>query len=260
MTDVFAPRLSALDEERFGVRTAKAMLIRPDHVAAFLDFCRDQRVEFAIVRCPTREVAVVQSLESHGFFLTDTLVYYQRDLLRTPIPTGASRTGVRPARPEEAAAVGAVAAAAFKGYFGHYHADPRLDPAACDAVYADWAARSCTSPEAADVVLVADVDGAIGGFAVMKQIAPDTGDGLLFGVVPAARGRGVYRSLLIGALRWCEARNTREMITSTQITNVVPQRVWAGLGFVMSHAYYTLHKWFDSHAADGRGSRIAADG
>ena len=95
------------------------------------------------------------------------------------------------------------------------------------------------------MVLVADVDGAIGGFAVMKLVSPDTGDGLLFGVIPAARGRGVYRSLLVGSLHWCRTQGAREMITSTQITNVVPQQVWAGLGFVMSHAYYTLHKWFD---------------
>lgn len=246
MTDEFAPRLSPLDEQRFGARTAKATLSRPDEVTALLDFCRDREAALAIARCPTREIAVAQVLESHGFFLTDTLVYYRRDLAGAPIPDDAAGADIRVARPEEAGAVGAAAAAAFRGYFGHYHADPRLDPAAADAVYADWAARSCASHETAGAVLVADADGAIGGFAVMKMVSATTGDGLLYGVAPAARGRGLYRSLLIGSLRWCLLQNAREMITSTQITNLVPQQVWASLGFVMSHAYYTLHKWFDS--------------
>lgn len=257
MTDFYAPRLSALDEDRFGARTAKAIVSAPAHIDDFRRFCREQAVEFAIVRCPTRELAVVQSLESHGFFLTDTLVYYRRDLTASPIPPDAGQTLIRPARPEEAEDVGAAAAAAFRGYFGHYHADPRLDVAASDGVYADWAARACLSREVADEVLIATDGDVITGLAAMRMVTTDTGDGVLFGVTPSSRGKGVYRSLLIHALHWCRARKAKEMITSTQITNVVPQKVWAGLGFSMSHSYYTFHKWFDAGEA-GREPRASS--
>jgi len=184
-------------------------------------------------------------MERSGFQLMDTLIYYRRDLQKTPVPADEGTALIRPIHPGDEAAVVAIAVEAFQGYFGHYHADPRLDRAQCDAVYTSWAKRSATSRKVADEVLVAELDGRIAGFATLRLNSADEGEGVLFGVAPFAQGRGIYRSFMVRSMQWCADHRRRYMIVSTQITNLAVQKVWVRLGFEPSHAYYTFHKWYD---------------
>jgi len=154
------------------------------------------------------------------------------------------QAAVRTIAPGDASPVRAIAAAAFSGYGGHYHADPRLDDEQCDEVYADWAERSCVSKDVADEVLVAELDGQIVGFVTMRFNSDDEAEVVLNGVAPPAQGRGVYRSLMIRAMDLCASRGRTRIVISTQLTNVVVQKVWTRLGFELTSAYYTFHKWF----------------
>ncbi len=237
--------LSAIDEERFGIRAARAMGVTRDTLPALLDFCRTQEVKFLIARCPASELAAAQAMETHGFILTDTLVYYARNLVKSPIPTDTGEVPVRPIRPGEEEQVKSIAAESFQGYFGHYHADPRLDRAKCDETYTSWAVRSCVSHDVADEVLVADDNGKLLGFATLRLNTAEEGEGVLFGVAPAAQGRGIYRSFMVRSMQWFLAQGRTRQVVSTQITNVAVQKVWTRVGFELSHAYYTFHKWFD---------------
>ncbi len=241
--------LSAIDEERFGVRTARASQVTLDNLPTVLDFCQANNVEFLIARCLVSELAAAQAMEKKGFILTDTLVYYARALTRMPVPSDTSEITVRPVRPGEEEQVRIVAARSFQGYFSHYHADPRLDRTKCDEVYASWAMRSCTSREVADEVLVAVDGGSILGFATLRINSQKSkeGEGVLFGVDPSAQWRRVYiyRSFMIRSMEWFLERGCTRQVMSTQITNTVVQKVWTQLGFEPSHAYYTFHKWFD---------------
>lgn len=237
--------LSPIDGERFGISVARASVVAPDALASVNDFCRENGVNLLIARCPASELRTAQAMERDGFSLMDTLVYYARNLKKTPIPSDIGTVPVRPARPGEAEAVERVAAESFRGYFGHYHADGRLPRKQCDQVYTSWAVRSCTSRDVADEVLVAERDANIVGFATLRLNSPEEGDGVLFGVDPSAQGHGIYRSLMIHGMEWCVSKGATRMVTSTQINNVAVQKVWARLGFEPSHAYYTFHKWFD---------------
>ena len=69
-----------------------------------------------------------------------------------------------------------MATEAFRGYYGHCHADQRLDRAKCDEVYRDWALRSCLSRDVADQVLVAVLDGSIVGFGDLRLNTPEEGE------------------------------------------------------------------------------------
>jgi GNAT superfamily N-acetyltransferase len=120
-----------------------------------------------------------------------------------------------------------------------------LDPVKCDEAYISWALRSCVSREAADEVLVADSSGRIVGFATLRMNNSEEAEGVLFCVASSAQRRGIYRSLMIHGMEWCMSKAAKRMIVSTQITNVAVQKVWIRLGFEPSHAWYTLHKWFD---------------
>jgi len=237
--------LSAIDQDRFGIRTARAPQMTLTALPAVIDFCRKHDVVLLIVRCLVSELRTVQAMEREGFSLMDTLVYYGRDLVKHPIPSDSGGVKVRPMQQGEEHAVKAVATESFSGYFGHYHADERLDSAKCDAIYPDWAFRSCVVRGATDEVLVADLDGSIAGFATLHLNSPEEGEGVLFGIAPRAQRRGIYRSFMIRGMEWCSSRGRTRMVVSTQITNIAVQKVWVRVGFEPSHAWYTLHKWFD---------------
>ena len=235
---------SAIDEQRFGIRTARAPMVALNVLPAILDFCYEKNVDLLIARCSTADIKAAQAMEQEGFLLMDTLIYYVRNLTQNPIPADQGKLFVRSVYPNEVETVRSIAANAFRNYMGHYHADDRLDCAKCDEVYADWAMRSCVSKRVADEVLVAG-DDAMQGFLTLRLIGAEEGEGFLFAVTPEARGRGIGRSLMIHAMQWCLSKGARYMRISTQITNLASQRVWIRLGFETSHAYYTFHKWFN---------------
>ncbi len=234
---------SEIDSERFGIRVARAQ-VEGKNLPQIVDFCVAEQIKLLIARCATKELCTVQEMESRGFLLMDTLVYYSFDLTKRVIPDEAPRAQVRKFAPDDAAQVENVAAAAFEGYYGHYHADPRLDQRKCDEGYVSWAVRSCTSKQVATEVLVAEIDKKIVGFLTLRLNSPKEMEGLLFGVAPEVRGIGVGRSLMVSGLELCKMQQATRMLISTQVTNVAVQKVWCRIGFEPSHSYYTLHKWF----------------
>jgi GNAT superfamily N-acetyltransferase len=232
--------LSPLDTERWGVVTAKMSPVQVEQLPGALDFCQQNQVAFLIARCPVADLRAVQAMEQQGFLLMDTLLYFVRDLTALPpLPDE-----IRPVRAADAESVRNLAAQAFQNYLGHYHADERLDRAACNAVYESWAYRSCQSKQVADEVLVFEANGHLSGFITIKRQGA-VGEGPLYGVDPAAQGQGIGRALMIGALHWLKSHGAQRMVMSTQVTNVSSQKVWVRLGFEPSHAEYTFHKWFD---------------
>jgi GNAT superfamily N-acetyltransferase len=235
--------LSPLEEQRFGVRTARVAAFSAADVDAILDSCRRQDVRLLIARCPTADLGAAQALEARGGLLMDTLLYYARDL-ELPLPESSAAVAVRSFRPADEAAVIGVAREAFRDYTSHYHADPRLDPRLCDAAYVSWAERSCRAGAAADV-LVAEVASAVAGFLTLKWNSAEEGEGPLFAVSPRAQQRGVGSALMTAALRWFRERGAERMVISTQVTNLPSQKVWVRLGFEPSRSFYTFHVWFD---------------
>lgn len=234
--------LSAIDQERFGVVAARADGLAAGDVPAALEFCRDHGVALFIARSSTSDLAVAQALERAGGRLTDTLVYFKRSVLRSPLPEHDCKIPIRALRDGDAPAVERVARAAFAGYSGHYHADPRLSRAAVAEVYPSWAWRSCTIPGVATHVLVAD-DGDIAAFATLKRNGRTEGEGVLFGVAPRVQRAGVYRALMVEALRWCRDAGAEHLLVSTQVSNVAVQKVWVRLGFEPLRSEYTFHLW-----------------
>jgi GNAT superfamily N-acetyltransferase len=236
--------LSALDLDRFGVVTARAPLVTASDVDPAVTFCRSNRVRLLIARCNTEDLGAAQNLEASGARLMDTLVYFARSVdPREPEPT--PPVPVRLHREGEAEEIQRIAADAFRGYTGHYHADPRLDRAACDAVYASWAHRSCLDAAVADRVLVAELEGRLVGFLTLKARAPGEQEIVLNAVSPQAQRHGVYRSLVLGAIAQVRAEGATRVIVSTQVTNVAVQRIWTRLGFEPDHSFYTFHLWLD---------------
>jgi len=245
-TDFKIVSLSTADEERFGVRTAKAFRITKEKLPQVLQFCEEHKVIFLIARCFVDDLSTVHALEGEGFRLMDTLCYWQLDLTLPSLSFPVNPLiKIRPVQINEAEKIKALARRAFQGYISHYHADERLDPVLCDEVYADWAWRSCVSREVAHEVLAAEWEGRLAGFATVRLNGPEKGEGLLSGVDPDFRNTGIHKALLSARAEWCKNQGAARIIQSTQITNLIALRNWRALGFEPACHYYTFHKWFD---------------
>ena len=233
--------LSPLEEERFGVRTVRVNELERAALPELLDFCRANSVRMVIARCSSEDLASAQALEEAGGRLMDTLLYYSLELARSPATPIPPR--VRLVRQQEVEPLVAIASDSFRDYRGHYHADPRLDRAACDATYTDWVRRSILDRKVADAVYTCELDGKLAAFATMRANSPEEGEGVLFGVAPWAQGRGIYADLIRAGIEWCRARSHARMIVSTQVTNLAVQKVWVRQGFEPSGSYFTFHLW-----------------
>ena len=238
MTDPATP--SALDSRRFGIRAFRAQVDTLTSASALMRFAGSADLDLLIVRCPVEAFAAAQALERAGCFLTDTLVCYRGPTSRFE-PSAVPSACVRLCQEADRAGLETTARASFSGFFGHYHADPRLDPAAATEGYVEWASSALADTSA--VVLVSETAGRLSGFLTAKKLDAKTWEILLNGVAPEFQRRGIYAALFreIG----CRARRegASEILVSTQLANIASQKVWTRAGLELDHALYTFHWW-----------------
>lgn len=235
--------INHLETARFGIVAAR-IVDAAASPAAVNEAARAQGVQMLTARIEVSDLPRVHAFEEAGYRLMDTLVYYDR-----PLETLPSRAALfdgltcRFALPEDAPAVAAVARAGFQGYMGHYHADPRLDDAAADAAYVEWAENSTVRISADAPVLLANSHDQTVGFLTLRSNSSQEAEVVLNAVHPALQRRGVYRALLINAIYWAKDVGAKRIIISTQINNYAVQRAWSRLGFTHYRSLYTFHKW-----------------
>ena len=92
---------------------------------------------------------------------------------------------------------------------------------------------------------LAEEDGRIIAFCVLRMNDEDEGEMFLGGIHPDYQGQGIYHSFLCKGMDWCLANSAKKMIISTQLKNISVQKVLIKLGFEICRGYYTYHKWFD---------------
>ncbi|KUG24603.1 hypothetical protein ASZ90_005597 [hydrocarbon metagenome] len=237
--------LSAIDKERFGIRTARVVGVTTESLSSILEFCRKEQVKFLIARCSMFDLETAQTMEKNGFLLMDTLVYYTLDIAKKKSPSANGIVYFRPIRAEEEEEIASVAVESFRGYFGHYHADQRLDNNKCDEAYVDWARKAFISRGSDENFQVAEIDGRIVAFGVFRINSPDEGELFLGGIHPDFQGQGIYQAFLYRAMEWCLSKNAKRIVISTQINNIAVQKILTRFGFEIAKGYYTFHKWFD---------------
>jgi ribosomal protein S18 acetylase RimI-like enzyme len=238
--------MSELDSARFGYPIARANVTSVDDVRALVEHGREKRAAMIIIRVPADSWAAAQEIERVGGRLCDTLVYFDRSL-EGPLPSASS--AVRPADTDDIETIVDIAAAAFAGYGGHYHVDPRLDPAAADAGYVDWARRSVNR----DRVLVIEDEQVVAGFVTMRDDDARSAEIMLNAIHPDHQRRGLYAALVGASLVASQDAGARRCFVSTQLWNTAVQRVWVRLGFEPATALHTFHLWLDGGGADHPG-------
>ena len=229
---------SDIDSARFGVEIARADMLGPGEISRALSWCRDEGIDMLIARCPAGDMVTVHEFEEAGLRLMDAQVRF--------VGAAGSATGpdrrLRPARPEDGGRIVEIAAGSFAGYAGHYHADPRLPAPLSALVYPSWAGRCC-SGEAADHVVVAEVEGTVVGFSAFARAGPGEGRLVLGAVAPEARGGRLYRAMALHGRDWCEREGLGRLSAITQTVNIAAQQSWIGAGMLPDSVWYTFHGW-----------------
>ena len=230
---------SPLESQRFNIKAGKLKISTKNELKDDLIKAKEQGLNFLSCRIPTQDVFLFQALESQGFFLTDTLVYYKKSVPDETLPqTWKSCLG----NDTYIQQVISVADESFKNYPSHYSMDARLDQEAVQEVYRDWARRSCADKTVAtDVLATFDKDNLVAFVSVKDQVSH--GEVLLAAVHPGYQGQGILQKLLQSSLSWAQTQGHKDVFYSTQLQNIAAQKALVRQGWELSHSFYTLHCW-----------------
>lgn len=193
------------------------------------------------MRLPTHAVAQVQALATEGFAIVDVTVTFER----TPGPLRAS-AAVRPARPDDAAAVLDIAASCFS--YSRFHLDPHISPAVASHVKREWIA-SYVRGTRGETLFVVEADGVPAGFLAALRLEHDGAPVRvidLVGIDRRWRGLGFGRSLVSHFTDEAQGRYARLRV-GTQAANVASMRLYESCGFRVVDTNYVLH----AHVSEG---------
>jgi GNAT superfamily N-acetyltransferase len=243
VTDADGPilRFSPLESARFALRIFRASIDAID-AHRLADEIEREKVDVAILRLPAAAIDGAAALERCGYapIVADTQVVFGIALESCAPDFFDDSVALRPATREDAALLARMARSVFADYPSHYHANPLFAPGKILDGYAEWAARHVQTDDGSAAWLV-EREGALAGFSCYRVGAAGVARAVLNGVLPEARGRGVYRGMLRRMLaRFADAGLDRFEI-ATQTHNAIVQRVWAESGLSLAAKCNTLH-------------------
>jgi GNAT superfamily N-acetyltransferase len=159
----------------------------------------------------------------------------------------AADAAVRPARPGDAAAVGAVQSRAWRQAFGAILAPAALDEA---ALAQEWAAAIADPPSPRHAVLVATAAGTVVGFVAVApagdpDLGGDVGEIVVLAVDPAHQHAGHGSRLLAAATDTLRESGATGAVVWLPLPDAVMQNFFTSAGMVADGARRTLA------AADG---------
>lgn len=229
-----------LESARFGC-SVERLTVQADPPASFpmvRDAVLGSAGDVIVLRYPARHVDWFAKLTALGrtAIYADSLAYWRLRTGEGSAPE--SSPDLRTTRIGDPAAVRALVSGIFAGYRNHYLANPLFGAPDALAGYQEWALTSAAARNC--LVLWSPRTDAYLGLATLDEDGPRT-EILLAGVVPQARGRGLYAHLLKGIEERALARAAKEIVISTQAHNTRVQRAWARYGFEPMSAVVTVH-------------------
>jgi RimJ/RimL family protein N-acetyltransferase len=242
----FGDFLSPLDSARFGFAVAKV-----DDFTSGIDFLLNQfranSVKLVISRIPSADISLLNELEDRGFRIKDTQLTYRYSLANgtTQASIETKDFRVRKFDPRDTDALVHVAQESFSGY-GHYAADPKLDPVKCAEIYEDWARNTCRDPKVADHIVVAERDGALIGYLSFKIKSAGKekyAAGGMGAVSNEHRSLGVFSAVVRAGLRWGQEIGLSWEEHNVIAANLPVNHAFIRCGFRPSHSVVTLHAW-----------------
>jgi ribosomal protein S18 acetylase RimI-like enzyme len=220
-------------------------------IAEFVHRAGARDAAFLLCKTTPADTAIIHALESHGFFLMDTLLNFVCDYRTGGQKKGAPHVPegfvLRLATSSDIESLVETARASFAEHFGRFHADPRIGRAAATRIYEEWI-RSCANGWA-DWILVAMHGNRMAGYSAWKQpSALDQRHGIrighlsIVGVHPDFFQRGIFGALTREGME--KLRSSADWIeTLTHIDKHAMQRGLLQLSWRIAGAQHSFHKW-----------------
>lgn len=172
-----------------------------------------------------------------GFRLVDVRIEFAR-----PSVDAGPAGRVRSYRPGDLEALRMIARTSHE--ITRFYADPHFPRERCSDLYDTWIVRSCEGW--ADAVLVAELDGGAAGYVTCHfDRTSNRGSIGLIAVSATARGKGLGRDLVLGALGSCRDHGSAEASVVTQGANVAAQRLFQACGFRTFSTGLWFHRWYE---------------
>ena len=235
---------SDVDSRRFGLNIYRATLPEIREGELFEQLVSN-KVDVAILRFPTSQQHEISRLDRLGvpYIITDVLVYYASDL-RALKPSEARNPELtfESAGDQHHQVLDALVTEIFAGYQNHYSSNPILPKVDVLDGYCEWARGYCRNGgEGRWAWIVRDAGLPVAFLTCSEAEDGQEAEGVLYGVLPEAAGRGIYGDLVRFAQQFFAQRGVPLMLVSTQVQNVAVQKAWTHSGFVPSYSYLTVH-------------------
>ncbi len=228
------------DSEFFGFRIGRAQgnRLTPAGREALLQWCADERIRCLYFFADGEDGATLEQAHVGGFKFVDLRVDLAMELAR-----GVSRPSpaeFRLVRSEEISVIEAMARGAHTDT--RFFKDTGFPALRAADLYARWIQRDFREHR---VFVAGGPDGTMAGYVTCQlDVARGIGRIGLIAVAEAARGRGLGRALVQGALAWFREAGCREVRVATQGTNLAAQRLYQAFGFRTAETTVTFHRWF----------------
>jgi dTDP-4-amino-4,6-dideoxy-D-galactose acyltransferase len=236
------------DSEFFGCRVARVTAdnLSEGSLPVIFEWCWRHAIRCLYLLSATDDDRTARLAQGHGFVRVDERVTLVRPAGKAVEQgPGGSPGCVRPCRAPDIPALAAIAGVSHVD--SRFFADPHFSRPRCAALYETWITQDCRG--GADVVLVAQWQGQPAGYISCRRLAEGVGQIGLFGVSAAARGRGLGRQLLHGALSWFGEHDLHEIQVVTQGRNEAARRTYARAGFEVRTTQFWYHRWFAAPGA-----------
>lgn len=192
---------------------------------------------FLYSKIPTTSVESAQFLERKGFYLVDTNVTFEKDLITSaPLEISETSYSVRDATPSDESQLVALARQSFSQT--RFHLDSRISADCANTIKAEWV-RNFFKGKRGNRMVVAVQDGKICGFLQLLFSEENVLTIDLIGVDAEHRRKNIARNMILFAEK---PRNKFEkMRVGTQIVNIGSIRLYEGLGFKLVSSEYVFH-------------------
>jgi dTDP-4-amino-4,6-dideoxy-D-galactose acyltransferase len=236
----------AWDSDFFGMAIAAFTRTRASvtELAAAVHWAAAEKIECLYFLADADDPESIRAAEANECALVDVRVTLERPV--TPgVPPGADDAGIRRARTEDIPRLMTMARVSHRNT--RFHVDRRFEPQQSDELYAVWIERSVRG-ELADVVLVAEAGGALGGYVTISRQGEAAAIGLL-AVDAACRREGHGARLLDAALEWTREQRLTPVSVVTQGSNAAAIRFYERGGFTVRSVQFWYHRWIQQPSA-----------
>jgi len=229
-------------------------------------FARERDLHLIDARVSNEDLFVSRAFENAGFHIVDLLVTlgarahkFEHILSHThyqPTERGLIFNDgllVRPMQPEDVDPLAHISEISYSDHSmiqDRFFLEPTISQERAQGVFREWFINLARRhAEGHALVLVAEVDGSPCGYVAIEPMAPLANEiwlrDTLNAVAPEARGRGIYRALIIAAIDYARSTGASGILTKTQSSTYRVINTWLHLGCDILENLATFH-WTSS--------------